>query len=135
MQETLSVLSTLEETMLVHDRDAADRAAPAVYGRAVRGEFDLDPTVHIRVVSECAAHIFAEALTRAGFGEVSVGTIATRYGNLDEITFDGEHARVRITRVPPRARIDPDTDLVRGKPTEHADFEAFLGRIPRFARA
>jgi hypothetical protein len=132
MQEALSVLSTLEQVLIEHDRDFADHRAPAVFGRAARGEFDLDPTVHARVVSDTPSHILAQALADAGFGETSVGTIDTRYGHLDEIAFETEHARYHIARIPPRARIDHATDLVRGKPVESADFEQLLRRMPRF---
>lgn len=132
LDEALRVLAALEEALIVHDRDAADHAAPAVYGRAARGEFDLDPVVHIRVVTAAPAHILAQSLTDAGFGETSVGTRDTRHGHLDEITFAGEHAGYRIVRVPPRAPVDPHLDLVRGTPVESADFEALLRRMPRF---
>ena len=132
VREALSVLSALEETLIVHDRDFADHAAPAVYGRAARGEFDLDPAVHARVVTAVPAHVLAQALSDAGFGETEVHAIDTRYGHLDEISFATELARYRIVRVPPRAPVDARTDLVRGQPVEHADFEALLRRLPRF---
>lgn len=132
LREALSVLSTLEETLIVHDRDFADHAAPAVYGRAARGEFDLDPSVHARVVTAVPAHVLAQALSDAGFGETEVHAIDTRYGHLDEISFATELAQYRIVRVPPRAPVDPRIDLVRGQPIESADFEALLRRIPRF---
>lgn len=132
VREALSVLSALEETLIVHDRDFADHAAPAVYGRAARGEFDLDPAVHARVVTAVPAHILAQALSDAGFGETEVHAIDTRYGHLDEITFATDLAQYRIVRVPPRAPVDPRLDLVRGQPVESADFEALLRRLPRF---
>lgn len=132
LREALSVLSTLEETLIVHDRDFADHAAPAVYGRAARGEFDLDPSVHARVVTAVPAHVLAQALSDAGFGETEVHAIDTRYGHLDEISFATELAQYRIVRVPPRAPVDPRTDLARGQPIDSADFEALLRRIPRF---
>lgn len=132
LDEALRVLAALEEALIVHDRDAADHAPPAVYGRAARGEFDLDPAVHIRVVTSTPAHILAQSLSDAGFGETSVGTRHTRHGNLDEIAFTGAHAEFRIVRVPPRAPIDPHLDLVRGNPIESAGFEALLRRMPRF---
>ena len=132
LREALSVLSTLEETLIVHDRDFADHAAPAVYGRAARGEFDLDPSVHARVVTAVPAHVLAQALSDAGFGETEVHAIDTRYGHLDEISFATELAQYRIVRVPPRAPVDPRIDLVRGQPIASADFEALLRRIPRF---
>ncbi|MEY4117584.1 MAG: hypothetical protein RLZZ116_912 [Planctomycetota bacterium] len=132
LREALSVLSTLEETLIVHDRDFADHAAPAVYGRAARGEFDLDPAVQARVVTSVPAHVLAQALTDAGFGETEVRAIDTRYGHLDEISFATELALHRIVRVPPRAPVDPRTDLVRGQPIESADFEGLLRRMPRF---
>ena len=70
--------------------------------------------------------------TRFAAKAAEVKTIDTRYGHLDEITFDGEYARYSIARIPPRARIDADADLYRGNPVEHADFEALLRRMPRF---
>jgi len=132
LREALSVLSVLEETLIVHDRDFADHAAPAVYGRAARGEFDLDPAVHARVVTAVPSHTLAQALGDAGFGETEVHAIETRYGCLDEITFATELAQYHIVRVPPRAPVDPRVDLIRGRPIDHADFEALLGRLPRF---
>ena len=132
MHEALGVLSILEESLITHDRDAADHAPPAVYGRAVRGEFDLDPSVHIRVITTIGAHVLAQSICDAKLGEAEVKAIDTRYGHLDEITFDGEYARYSIARIPPRARIDADADLYRGNPVEHADFEALLRRMPRF---
>ena len=132
LDEALRVLATLEECLIVHDRDAADHAPPAVYGRAARGEFDLDPAVHIRVVTATSAHILAQSLSDAGFGETAVGTRDTRHGHLDEIAFTGEYAEYRIVRVPPRAPVDPQLDLVRENPIESAGFEALLRRMPRF---
>jgi hypothetical protein len=137
LDEALRVLSSLEESLAVHDPAHADptyasRHAPAVYGRAARAEFDLDPAVHIRVVTALPAHILAQALSDAGFGETTVGTIDTRHGHLDEIAFDGEHAAYRIVRVPPRAPVDPRLDLVRGNPVDSAGFEELLRRLPRF---
>ena len=132
LREALSVLSTLEEALIVHDRDFADHAAPAVYGRAARGEFDLDPSVHARVVTAVPAHVLAQALSDAGFGETQVHAIGTRYGHLDEVAFATELARYCIVRVPPRAPVDPRLDLVRGQPIESADFESLLRRLPRF---
>jgi hypothetical protein len=38
-------------------------------------------------------------------------------------------------RIPPRAGVDADLDLVRGKPVEHAAYEAFLRRMPQFGGA
>jgi len=142
LQEALDVLSVLEEALITHESDDAlgdlpsagpsGHAAPAVYGRAARGEFDLDPSVHIRVVSALPPHILAQALSDAGFGETEVRTIDTRYGHLDEIVFSGSLADFHIARIPPRARIDPRTDLVRGNPIESAGFEVLLRRMPQF---
>ena len=118
LQEALDVLSTLEETLISADPGRSDERtapAPAVYGRAARGELDLDPSVHIRVVTALPPHV-----------------LETRYGRLDEIVFDGRHAAYRIARIPPRARIDPRTDLVRGKPVESAGFEELVRRMPQF---
>ena len=132
LQEVLRVLSVLEECLIVHDRESSDHAAPAVYGRAARGEFDLDPMVRIRIVTAMPAHVVAQSLSDAGFGETGVGTIDTRYGHLDEISFTGESAEYRIARIPPRAPVDPRTDLIRGNPVESAGFEAILRRLPQF---
>ena len=135
LQEALDVLSTLEETLISADPGRSDERtapAPAVYGRAARGELDLDPSVHIRVVTALPPHVLAQALSDAGFGETEVRTIETRYGRLDEIVFDGRHAAYRIARIPPRARIDPRTDLVRGRPVESAGFEELVRRMPQF---
>lgn len=130
--EILRVLSILDEVRIVVDPDSADHGPPAVYGRAARGEFDLDPAVHIRVVTGVPSHTLAQALSDAGFGETAVGTIRTRYGHLDEITFETARAAYAVTRIPPRAAVAPHLDLVRGKPVESADSEAILRRMPRF---
>jgi hypothetical protein len=105
---------------------------PQIYGRAARAQFDLDPSVHIRVITALAPSVLAQSLADAGLGETEVATIATRYGNLDEIRFAGANAEFHIVRIPPRADVDADLDLVRGKPVEHASYEAFLRRMPQF---
>jgi hypothetical protein len=108
---------------------------PQIYGRAARAQFDLDPAVHIRVTTVLAPSVLAQSLADAGLGETEVATIATRYGNLDEIRFTGAHAAFHIVRIPPRAGVDADLDLVRGKPVEHAAYEVFLRRMPQFGGA
>jgi len=129
--EILRVLSLLEEFLVTNDASAADHAAPRVYGRAARAEFDLDPQVHMRIVTDLPAHRLAQWLADGGIGETEVGTLRSRFGALDEIRFETSLARYALVRVPPRARIDPALDLVRGRPVDSADFEELLGRTPR----
>jgi len=129
--EVLRVLSLLEEFLVTSDADAADHPAPRVYGRAARLEFDLDPTVRLRVVTALPSHRIAQWLSDAGLGETTVGTLRTKHGMLDEIRFETALAAYAIARIPPRARIDPALDLVRGNPVESVDFEELLRRTPR----
>jgi len=129
--EVLRVLSLVEEFLLTSDPGQADRPPPRVYGRAARGEFDLDPKVHVRVVTDVAAHRIARWLEESGLGETAVGTMRTRYGALDEIRFGTALAEYSIARIPPRARIDPALDLVRGNAVESAEYETLLRRTPR----
>ena len=129
--EVLRVLSVIEEFLVTSDPEAPDHPAPRVYGRAARSEFDLDPTVRVRVVSSLPAHRLAQWLADAGFGETEVGTLHSRYGALDEIRFATGLAEYAVARIPPRARIDAALDLVRGTPVDSADFEEFLRRTPR----
>lgn len=131
VDEMLEVLALLEEALVVLDRDAPDRPAPRVYGRAARAQFDLDPSVRIRLVTEVPPHLLAQAITDARKVETEVHSVATRFGRLDEISFPGTHASYRITRIPPRARIDPTRDLHGGAPIESADYQELLRRIPR----
>lgn len=132
LQETLSVLSALDELLIVHDPEHSDRPGPRVYGRAARAEFDLDPTVRVRIVTAVPTHVIAQGLADLGFGETEVGAIETRYGMLDQISFATSEAEYRVTRIPPRMQVDPRVDLARGTPVESADFEALLGLLPRF---
>lgn len=132
LQEILSVLSALDELRIVHDPEHADRPGPRVYGRAARAEFDLDPTVRIRIVTAVPAHVLAQGLADSGFGDTEVAAIETKYGMLDQICFATSEAEYRVTRIPPRMQVDPRIDLTKGKPVESADFEALLGLLPRF---
>lgn len=127
--EISEVLAHLEETVIARDADGAERPPPEVYGRAAKGELDLDPTVHIRVTTTLPVSVLAQALFDAGFGDPLCRSVATRHGRLDEIAFEGACAEYRIVRIPPRLKTDPDLDLVRGHPVEHADFSGIARRI------
>lgn len=128
LDECLALLAKLEETVLAHDPDGAERPAPTVHGRAALGHFDLDPVVHARVVTSLPLGTLAHALVEAGFEEPHCGSVATRHGRIDELAFDGEHASYRVRRVPPGLRADPQTSLTSGARTACADFAA-LGRL------
>jgi hypothetical protein len=127
--EVSEVLATLEETVLARDPKGAEMPPPQVYGRAATGHFDLDPAAHIRVTTSLSAAAIAQSLFEAGFADPGCRSIETRHGRLDEVSFDGEHARYSIVRVPPRMAVDRDRDLVRGKPVEHCDFSGIARRL------
>lgn len=130
--EVSEVLANLEQTVLGREAHGTDLPPPEVYGRAARGEFDLDPTVHIRVTTSLPVSQLAQALFEAGFDDPLCRSVATRHGRLDEIAFEGEHARYSIVRIPPRMKVDRGRDLVHGKPVDHADFSAISDRAARF---
>jgi hypothetical protein len=129
--EACDVLARLEETVIAREPGGGDLPPPEVYGRAVHGHFDLDPVVHVRVTTSLSAAILAQALFDGGFDDPTCRSIETRYGRLDEIGFEGEHARYRIVRIPPRMAVDRGRDLVRGKDVEHADFSALSAQLGR----
>lgn len=128
LDECLLLLARLEEVVLAHDPDGAERPAPTVHGRAALGHFDLDPVVHARVVTTLPASVLAQAVVAAGFAEPRCGSIATRVGRLDELAFEGEHASYRLRRIPPAIRVRNDESLTGGARTASADF-AGLGRL------
>lgn len=127
--EASEVLARLEETVLAREPHGADHPPPEIYGRAAHGHFDLDPAVHIRVTTTLPVSTIAQALFDAGFDDPTCRSIETRHGRLDEISFEGEHARYSIVRIPPRMGVDRDRDLVRGKPVEHGDFSAIARQL------
>lgn len=132
LQEILLILACLEELVIAEDPEGCDLPPPEVYGRAVRGHFDLDPVVHLRVVTSLSQSSIAQALVDRGFAEPSFDAAVTRYGRMDRVSFETELAMYRILRVPPRMQVDPDRDVVRGDRVEHLGFSALSGRIPRF---
>jgi hypothetical protein len=131
LEEALGVLAILEETVVSRDPQGCQRRPPAVYGRAARGELDLDPVVHVRVETSLAAATLAQALFDHGCADPTCGSLETRYGRLDEIRFDGGEAAFRVVRIPPRMAVDRDRDLVRGVTVEHADYETLAARARR----
>lgn len=134
--EVISVLRALEPLAEVAGDGAPDgapdeapRPAPAAYGRAARGEFDLDPIAHLRVVTSARPGLIADHLERSGCvstgsGGVDCHAIETRYGMMDELCFDGVGVGFRIVRIPPRMRVDPNLDLIRGRRVERAEIAA-----------
>jgi len=133
-EEAGEVLAALEATVLARESDGMSLPAPEVYGRAARGLFDLDPVVHARVTTSLSAAVLAQALFEAGFDDPTCGSIDTRYGRIDEIAFDGEFARYRILRIPPRMGVDPGRDVVRGNRVDHADFTTLAALRSRQCR-
>lgn len=133
-EEAGEVLAALEATVLARESDGVSLPAPEVYGRAARGLFDLDPVVHARVTTSLSAAVLAQALFEAGFDDPTCGSIDTRYGRIDEIAFDGEFARYRILRIPPRMGVDPGRDVVRGNRVDHADFTTLAALRSRQCR-
>jgi hypothetical protein len=129
--EASEVLARLEETVIALEAHGTDLPAPEIYGRAALGHFDLDPVVHIRVTTALPVSTIAQALFDAGFDDPSCRSIETRHGRLDEIAFAGEHARYSVVRVPPRMAVDPDRDLVKGRPVEHVDFSGVTRQLAR----
>jgi len=129
LDEALRVLSILEATVLARDPEGCARRPPAVYGRAARGQLDLDPVVHVRVETSLSAAALAQSLFEQGVADPTCGSVETRHGRLDEIRFAGAEADFRVVRIPPRMAVDRDRDLVRGKPVEHADYETLAARL------
>jgi hypothetical protein len=132
--EATEVLATLEATVLAREPHGTDLPPPEVYGRAASGHFDLDPAVHIRVMTELPVSTLAQALFNAGFEDPLCRSVESRHGRLDEIAFAGEYASYSILRVPPRMGVDPNRDLMRGKPVEHADFTALTRQLERIGQ-
>lgn len=121
--EALDLLAALEEAVVAHDPEGGALPLPEVYGRAARGEFDLDPQVHARVTTSLSCAALATALAEHGFAEARCGSTRTRYGVLDRIEVDGAFATHVIVRIPPRMAVDADRDLFDGRRLPHADFE------------
>lgn len=124
LEEALDVLSALEACVIGRDPEGTDRPSPEVYGRAALGELDLDPCVHVRVVTMLPVGTLAAALVDAGLAEPSFSTLESRYGRLDRIATDGAFAEYRIVRIPPALQVDPDRDLIDGARIAHGGFEA-----------
>ena len=124
LEEALEVLAALEECVIARDPEGSERPAPEVYGRAALGELDLDPIVHIRVVTSLSIGDLAAAVVGAGLAEPEFETADSRYGRIDRLTSESALARYRITRISPGMRVDPDRDLVSGQRVVHAGFEA-----------
>ncbi|MFM7051654.1 MAG: hypothetical protein ACKOYN_05920 [Planctomycetota bacterium] len=131
LTEACEVLAVLEEAVLLEDPEGDLRPIPEVYGRAARGHFDLDPTVHVRVVTSLAAGRLADHLSRAGLGDAACGALRSRYGMLDQLVLDGAQAEFRILRIPPRMKVDPDRDVVRLDRVDHAAFSEVSGLLDR----
>jgi len=129
LEEALEVLAALEECVIARDPEGAERPAPEVYGRAAVGALDLDPTVHIRVVTALSIGDLAAAAVAAGLAEPAFDTVESRYGRIGRLTSEGAFAQYRITRISPGMRVDPDRDLVSGERVLHAGFEAISRRI------
>lgn len=126
LDEAVRVMTELES--IVARDDAPDRPPPLAFGRIVRGELDLDPSASLRVTTAISCGRLAGALEDRGWKDVACGSIPSRYGRLDELRFDGEHASFHVIRIPPRMRVDPDLDLVHGRRIERAD-AATLARL------
>ncbi|MCE2884227.1 MAG: hypothetical protein LW806_04920 [Planctomycetaceae bacterium] len=129
LEEALEVLAVLEAHVIAHDPEGAERPAPEVYGRAALGELDLDPTVHIRVVTSLSIGDLAAAAVEAGLAEPAFETVDSRHGRIDRLAAEGAFARYRVSRIPPGMRLDPGRDLVSGERVAHAGFEAISRRI------
>lgn len=129
--EACDVLARLEETVLSREPHGSDLPPPEVYGRAALGHFDLDPAVHVRVTTSLSAAVLAQSLFEAGFDDPVCRSIETRHGRLDEIAFEGEHARYQIVRVPPKMAVDRGLDLMRGRRIEHSDYSGIARTLAR----
>ncbi|MFN9126374.1 MAG: hypothetical protein ACK5WD_11155 [bacterium] len=129
--EASEVLARLEETVIALEAHGADLPPPEIYGRAALGHFDLDPVVHIRVVTSLPVSTIAQSLFDAGFDDPACRSIETRHGRLDEVAFAGEYAQYSVVRIPPRMAVDRDRDLVKGKPVEHVDFSGVTRQLAR----
>lgn len=134
LEECLALLAVLEQTVLVHDPEGDARPAPTIHGRAALGHFDLDPSVHARVVTSLASAVLAQAVVDAGFDEPRCTSVATRYGRLDELSFAGASASFRLRRIPPGVRVDPTRSLMDGEPAPSADYTAMSALGGPFGR-
>ncbi len=131
IDEVLRTLAVLEQTLLQHGAQSSHSSAVEVYGRAAQGHFDLDATAHVRVITALAPSALAQALFDAGVGDAHCGSMATRYGRIDELSLDGAFVHMRIARIPPRMLVDPHRDLVRGRPVIHSDFATLARQMSR----
>lgn len=129
IDEVLRTLSVLEQTLLQHGAPLSSSPAVEVYGRAAEGHFDLDSSAHFRVITALAPRVLAQALLDGGLGDAHCGSMASRYGRIDELALDGAFVHLRIARIPSRMMVDRDRDLVRGNPVIHADFATFTRRM------
>jgi hypothetical protein len=127
--EALDLLAALEEVVVTEDPDGSTLPLPEVYGRAARGEFDLDPQVHARVTTSLSCAVLAAALADHGFSDARCGSTRTRHGVLDRIEVDGAFATHAIVRIPPRMPVEADRDLFDGRRVPHADFETLSRRL------
>jgi hypothetical protein len=124
IDECLTLLAVLEQAVLAHDPEGDARPAPTVHGRAALGHFDLDPSVHARVVTALPSSALAQAIVDAGFDEPHCTSVATRYGRIDELCFAGASATYRLRRIPPALRVDPARSLTGTAATPSADYSA-----------
>lgn len=121
--------------------DAAELLATAlgadviVAGRAARGEFDADPHVHLRIVTDRRIGAIAATLVGAGWEEPEFATLETDIGRCDQLLTRREGLMLTVTRLPAshaRRAAEP-TDLVTGRPAAiatPAQLRAREGRGP-----
>ncbi len=129
LEEALEFLSALERAVVSFDPEGVDRRPPEVYGRAVHGELDLDPVVHMRVETSVRTHVLAGELAKLARGEVECRALSTRHGMIDELCVDTSLASYRMLRIPPRMGVDPDLSVTRGERVPHAGYEELSRRI------
>jgi hypothetical protein len=134
-QQIAGLLERAEETMTLlatqlTGKWGTERATPvtearaALVGRSARGQLDADPCCRIRIETDAPIGEIAALLVSAGVEEPTFSTIETRFGRLDQLSFDDEGLKTKVTRCPPGCRVPLDADLKQTGRVPSMDLQA-----------
>jgi hypothetical protein len=128
-QSVHDVLIIAEELMTLMS-DVVAGVEPLLVGRAARGEFDADATLHIRLYTSASITELAEALVDHGYEEPAFATIDSRFGRLSRMELMEQGVRVVLTRCLSSMRGRAAEDLfAEGKTQQIADLRDVRRRL------
>lgn len=127
-EKRLHVWRVAEEVMSILDHGLPS-ATVLLVGRAVLGLIDAGITIHIRLYTDSNISAIAGILEGFGYEGLSFQTVDTRFGRLNQITFEDESLPVVITRCLTSMLPERDFDIFSGKPVESLGLSALRRQL------